>query len=173
ILATGRPVIVAFERGYHGCTLGALAATWRPAFRAPFGQHVHGLVLRLPYGCSDRELDQALSPGDVAGVIAEPIIGREGGLVPPAGWLARVAAACARHGALFMVDEVLTGFGRTGRWFACEDEGVRPDVVCCGKALGGGFPVAAAVGTSAVMAAWRTDGECLHTATFIAHPVAC
>lgn len=84
-----------------------------------------------------------------------------------------MAAACREAGALLIADEILTGFGRTGAWFACTDEGVRPDILCCGKALGGGFPMAAAVGTRTVMEAWPTDGEALHTATFIAHPVAC
>lgn len=189
LLATGRPGIVAFDPAYHGVTLGALAATSREAFRQPFAPWLHRHVRRLPYGADPARVEAALAAAaaaaaDAAGghreaagaLIVEPIAGREGVIVPPAGWLEAVAAACRRQGALLVADEVFTGFGRTGRLFAVEHEGVRPDLVVCGKALGGGLPIAAVVGRRSVFAAWETSpegAEARHTATFVANPLAC
>ena len=171
--ATGRPGIVAFEPAYHGLTLGALAATSRQAFRAPFAAHLHGHVRRLPFGADLERIDQALAGGDVGAAIVEPIVGREGVLIPPAGWLAGLHALCRRHGAPLVADEIFTGFGRTGRLFAVEHEGVRPDVLCCGKAMGGGLPIAAVIARRELFRCWETPGEALHTATFVANPLAC
>jgi len=173
IAATGRPGIVAFEPSYHGLTLGALAVTSRPEFRAPFAAHIHAHVRRLPYACDPGRIAEALRPGDVAAVIVEPIVGREGILVPPDGWLAALADLCRAAGTALIADEIFTGFGRTGTLFAVEAEGVRPDLLCCGKALGGGLPVAAVVGRRALFRAWETPGEALHTSTFLANPLAC
>lgn len=174
LLATGRPGIIAFDPAYHGLTLGALHATSRPEFRRPFAQHLHSHVHRLPYGCLLGALDKILSEsGDIGAVILEPIVGREGVIPPPSGWLRGVADRCREHAALLIADEVLTGFGRTGHWFAVDAERVRPDLLCCGKALGGGMPIAATVGRREVLAAWQTSGEALHTATFVAQPAAC
>jgi 4-aminobutyrate aminotransferase-like enzyme len=111
--------------------------------------------------------------GAAGAVILEPIVGREGVLVPPPGWLATVASLCREAGALLVADEVFTGFGRTGRLFAVEAEGVRPDLLCCGKALGGGLPIAAVLARRPLFEVWRTPGEALHTSTFLANPVAC
>lgn len=174
LLATGRPGIVAFDPAYHGLTLGALHATSRPEFHRPFAQHLHPHVHRLPYGCSLGALDKVLrESGDIGAVILEPLVGREGVIPPPSGWLRGVADLCREHGALLVADEILTGFGRTGHWFAVDAERIRPDLLCCGKALGGGMPIAATVGRRQVLAAWQTSGEALHTATFVAHPTAC
>ena len=173
-LATGRAGILAFDPGYHGMTLGALSVSSRDAFRAPFQQRLaRGAVRRLPFGCPRSRIDQVLAQGKIGGVIAEPIVGREGVLLPPKGWLAELAESCGRHGALLIADEIFTGFGRTGRWFAVEHEGALPDLLCCGKALGGGLPIAATLGSAKVMEAWRTSGEALHTATHLANPLAC
>lgn len=179
LLATGRSAVVAFEPSYHGLTAGALALTSRPAFREPFAAHLHPHLRRLPYGAGGGALEQAVAgPGDGDGaagaaacVVVEPVVGREGVVFPPAGWLRRLAEACRRHGALLVADEIFTGFGRTGRLFASQP--VRPDLVVCGKALGGGLPVAAVVAPRRLMAAWESGGEALHTATFIANPPAC
>jgi 4-aminobutyrate aminotransferase-like enzyme len=173
LLATGRPGIVAFEPAYHGLTLGALAATSRPAFREPFAAHLHPHVHRLPYGCPPEAVDEAIAVSSAGCVLVEPAAGREGAIFPPEGWLTAVAGACRTRRALLVVDEILTGFGRTGSWFAVEAEGVRPDLLCCGKALGGGLPIAAVVGRAEVMAAWARPGEALHTSTFLGHPLAC
>ena len=177
LLATGRTAVVAFAPAYHGTTLGALALTSRDEFRRPFAAHLHPRVRRLPFGAGEAEIDSAFADGAVACAVVEPIVGREGVIVPPPGWLAALAAACRRHGTLLVADEVFTGCGRTGRWFAVEHEAVRPqqlpDLVVVGKALGGGLPIAAVVGRRALLDAWASGGEALHTATFVANPLAC
>jgi 4-aminobutyrate aminotransferase-like enzyme len=186
LLATGRPEAVAFDPAYHGLTLGALALTSRPEFRRPFAPWLPGTVHRLPYGGPPAELARLLAdrPG-VGCCVFEPIAGREGVIVPPPGWLAAIGAECRARGVLTIADEVFTGFGRTGRWFAVEHElaggapaggggpDQRPDLLVCGKALGGGLPIAAVAGRRALMAAWETPGEALHTATHVANPLAC
>jgi acetylornithine/succinyldiaminopimelate/putrescine aminotransferase len=173
LLATGRPGVVAFHGGYHGLTLGPLAAGGREAFRAPFAPHLHAHTRLARFGGDLGEVERNLAAGDVAAVLVEPVQGRAGVVVPPAGWLADLAALARRHGALFVADEILTGGGRTGPFFACAAEGVEPDLLCCGKALGGGLPFAAVLGRAALMARWPGGGEALHTATFLAHPLAC
>jgi 4-aminobutyrate aminotransferase-like enzyme len=173
LLATGRRRVVAFAPAYHGVSLGALALSSRPRFRAAAGAHLHRQVTRLPFGAPADTVAAALGAAPVAAVVVEPIVGREGVLLPPAGWLVTVAELCRRHGALLVVDEILTGCGRTGRWFAVEHDGVEPDLLCCGKALGGGLPIAAVVGRQELMAAWDEPGEARHTATFVAQPLAC
>jgi 4-aminobutyrate aminotransferase/(S)-3-amino-2-methylpropionate transaminase len=173
LLSTGRPGIVAFEPAYHGLTLGALAVTSRPAFRQPFAAHLHPHVRRLPFGCPPEAVEAALGESRAGCLLVEPVVGREGVRVPPAGWLTSLAAACRKRRALLIADEVLTGFGRTGCWFAVEEEGVRPDLLCCGKALGGGLPIAAVAGRAPVMMAWARPGEALHTSTFLGNPLAC
>lgn len=174
-LATGRSGIVAFSPAYHGTTLGALAASSRAAFRTPFADWLNPHVERLAHGCDPQDVERALAGGDVAAVLLEPIVGREGILLPPPGWLAAVAAACRRHDTQLIADEILTGCGRTGTFFAVEHEEVVPDLLCCGKALAGGMPLAAVLGHQDLMAAWNPGdaGEALHTATFLAHPPAC
>lgn len=173
LAATGRAGVLAFDPGYHGTTAGALAVTSRAAFRAPFAAHLQPHVVRLPFAAPADEIARALAGGAVGAVVVEPVVGREGVLVPPAGWLAQLAAATRAAGALLVADEIFTGFGRTGRLFAVERDGVRPDLLCVGKALGGGLPLAATIGRRQPMEVWRTAGEALHTATFLAHPLAC
>ncbi|MDX1502217.1 MAG: aspartate aminotransferase family protein [Thermoanaerobaculia bacterium] len=173
-LLTGRSGVVAFDPGYHGTTLGALAATSRLEFRAPFESRLTPHVTRLPFGVAPGEIRRLLAHDDSLGcVVVEPVVGREGVLVPPDGWLTELAAACRDSDALLVADEIYTGFGRTGRRFAVDHEGVRPDLLCCGKALGGGLPIAAVVGRGEVLAAWQRPGEARHTATFVAHPLSC
>jgi acetylornithine/succinyldiaminopimelate/putrescine aminotransferase len=173
VLETGRAGVLAFRGGYHGLTLGALAAGGRASFRQPFAAHLHEHVRHLPFGAAAREVGAALASKRFAAVIVEPIQGRAGVVLPPAGWLAAVAALARRHGTLLVVDEILTGGGRAGSFFASTDEGVEPDLVCVGKALAGGLPFAAVLGRRALLAAWPDGGEALHTATFLAHPLAC
>jgi 4-aminobutyrate aminotransferase-like enzyme len=110
----------------------------------------------------------------VGAVILEPIQGRAGVIVPPAGFLRGVRALCDERGVLMILDEIYTGFGRTGAMFACLHEDVVPDLLCVGKALGGGVPLAATIGSTRVMRAWPPSrGEALHTATFMGNPLAC
>ena len=173
LAATRRPEVLAFEPSYHGLTMGALALTSRPEFRKPFAAHLHGHVHRLPFACDPGQVEAVLRSGQVGAVVVEPIVGREGILIPPKGWLEQVAQSCQRYGTLLIADEVFTGFGRTGRWFAVEHEAVRPDILCCGKALGGGMPIAAVLARRELFRVWETEKEALHTATFVANPVAC
>jgi acetylornithine/succinyldiaminopimelate/putrescine aminotransferase len=175
--ATGRPGLLAFEPSYHGTTLGALNVTSREEFRAPFAAHLHGHVRRLPFAGDLACVEEVLASGEIGAgigaVIVEPIVGREGVLIPPAGWLSGLAEICRSRGTLLIADEIFTGFGRTGRLFAVEHEGVRPDILCCGKALGGGLPIAAVIARRELFRCWETPGEARHTATFLANPLAC
>jgi len=173
LAATGRAGLLAFDPGYHGLTLGALAATSRAEFRAPFAAALRPGVVRLPFGAPPERIAAALAGGALGAALVEPVVGREGVLTPPPGWLAALAAACRASGTLLVADEVLTGFGRTGARFAVEAEGVRPDLLCCGKALGGGLPIAATIGRAELFEPFRRTGEALHTGTFVAHPLAC
>jgi 4-aminobutyrate aminotransferase-like enzyme len=182
MLATGRRGIVAFEGAYHGLGYGALNATHRGFFRSPFRSQLAGIGHFLPFpeqpSGLERTLDQAqrhLRRRRVGAILAEPIQGRGGIRIPPRGFLAGLRRVCDEHGALLILDEIYTGFGRTGKWFACEQESVVPDVICLGKALTGGFPLSACVGRADVMdAAWpASTGEALHTSTFLGHPVGC
>jgi len=173
LAATGRAGVLAFDPAYHGTTLGALAVTSRPEFRRPFAGHLHPQVVRLPFAAPVKEVARALAEHPIGAVVVEPVVGREGVRVPPPGWLAALASATRDAGALLVADEIFTGFGRTGELFAVDRDGVRPDLLCVGKALGGGLPLAAVVGRREVMEVWRTPGEALHTATFLAHPLAC
>jgi 4-aminobutyrate aminotransferase-like enzyme len=100
--------------------------------------------------------------------------GRGGDVVPPDAFLPGLRRICDERGLLLILDEVYTGFGRTGRWFACEHWGVTPDILIVGKGMTGGMPFAACIGTDAVMAAWpKSKGEAIHTSTFLGHPLGC
>jgi 4-aminobutyrate aminotransferase-like enzyme len=111
---------------------------------------------------------------EVGAVIVEPVQGRGGERVPPPGFLRALRERCDAEGWLLIADEVYTGCGRTGRFFACEHEGVEPDLLCVGKGLGGGMPISACVGRASVMDAWPVShGEALHTQTFLGHPPGC
>jgi 4-aminobutyrate aminotransferase-like enzyme len=117
-LATGKPGIIAFTGGYHGLSYGALNVTARSDFRSPFSDQLGSFVRHLPYGCDIDMLNEEIAGNNIGAVIVEPIQGRGGIVVPPRGWLAAVAACARSHGALFICDEIFTGWGRTGNWFA-------------------------------------------------------
>ena len=183
-LATGRTGIIAFEGSYHGLTLGALATTHREHFRGPFTDRLADHVRFVPFPVSRRaatrildavgELLAAHAPVPVGAVIVEPIQGRAGVRIPPRGFLAELAERTRAGGALLIADEIFTGMGRTGDLFACDHDGVVPDLVCLGKALGGGMPLSACCGAAAVMDAWpASTGEAIHTSTFLGHPLSC
>lgn len=173
ILKTGRSDILVFDPAYHGCTLASLSASSRQSFREPFRDHLSDRMHRLPFGCPPNDIAALLQTGPFAAALVEPIVGREGVLFPPDGWLRGLMNVCHANGALLIVDEILTGFGRTGTWFAFQREGVTPDIVCCGKALGGGIPIAAVVAARDIMMAWDQPGSCIHTNTFLANPISC
>ena len=168
--ANGRHHLVSMTDGYHGKTLGALSVTQKPLFQDPFRPLLPG-VSQVPFGDAaalDREL--ALHPGSAC-VIVEPVQGEAGVVVPPAGYLRAVAASCRRHDALFVLDEIQTGLGRLGHWWGADREGVVPDMVLVGKALGGGVvPVSALVATSTAFAPFDRD-PFIHTSTFSGAPL--
>lgn len=180
--ATGRPGAIAFEGAYHGLTAGALEVTWNPAFRAPFACTLAGRGRFAPFPAADgsdaaavlqrvRDLARA---GDVGAVIVEPIQGRGGIRVPPPGFLRDLAALAEDLGLVLIADEVYTGAGRTGTFLAADAEGLVPDAVCLGKALGGGVPLSACLMRPRVAEAVRGTGrEAVHTSTFLGHPLAC
>jgi 4-aminobutyrate aminotransferase/(S)-3-amino-2-methylpropionate transaminase len=173
LVATGKPAVVAFEGAYHGLGLGALDATWRGDFRRPFLARLAGQTRFVPYGDADAAR-RAARAGDVGAILFEPIQGRGGLVFPPHGFVAELRRIADEVGALLVADEVYTGLGRTGRWLACEHEGIVPDVVALGKALGGGFPISACVGRSEVMRRWpASTGEALHTSTHLGNPLGC
>lgn len=139
-LSTGRTNIVSTMRGFHGRTMGALSATWHKAYRSPFEPLVPGFAF-VPYGRLEH-MEEAVD-GETAAVILEVVQG-EGGVNPGDGdYLRQVQALCRQRGALFIVDEVQTGFGRTGRMFASEHYDLRPDLMCLAKAIAGGIPMGA------------------------------
>ncbi|MFQ5746180.1 MAG: aspartate aminotransferase family protein [Gemmatimonadota bacterium] len=192
-LATGRPGVLAFRGAYHGLTYGALSVTDRALFREPFADQLNPHVVRVDFpnpfrvpDGADRDalareaaaavaaaLDDPAAP-PVGAVIVEPIQGRGGEIVPPRGFLPALAVLCRDRGALLIADEIFTGLGRTGRLFACEEEGIVPDLLCVGKSLSGALPLSACIGTSRLMDAWPTsEGEAKHTSTFLGNPLAC
>jgi 4-aminobutyrate aminotransferase/(S)-3-amino-2-methylpropionate transaminase len=189
-LASGRPGILAFEGGYHGLTLGSLAVTERPHFRRRFQRRAYEGVAFAPYpdpvrdgdGAGERSLhtvrallDRGAPNGDEIGtLVVEPVQARGGARVPPDGFMEELSRMAAERGVLVVADEIFTGMGRCGALFASPLVGLEPDVMCIGKALGGGLPISACLAPARVMDAWPpSEGEAIHTSTFLGHPLAC
>ncbi len=182
LLATGHKDVIAFEKAYHGLGYGALNTTHRDLFRRPFRTQLARFGHFVPFPTDAKilrltqsALENAVKKHAVGAVLIEPVQGRGGVNIPTPEFLPWLRKFCDRHGILLVVDEIYTGFGRTGRWFACEHWNVIPDLICLGKALTGGFPLSACVGRADIMdAAWPlSQGEALHTSTFLGHPVGC
>jgi 4-aminobutyrate aminotransferase-like enzyme len=196
LLATGKRGVIAFEGAYHGLGYGALNTTHRGHFRRPFqsqlGRFGHfipfprtaGVATGRPHplaepGPSLRDVEsrlrQVLRHEKIGAILVEPIQARGGIHIPPPEFLPRLRTLCDEYRALLILDEIYTGFGRTGKWFACEHTQTVPDLICLGKALTGGFPLSACVGRADLMdAAWpASTGEAIHTSTFLGHPVGC
>jgi acetylornithine/N-succinyldiaminopimelate aminotransferase len=163
---TGRTTIVSTEGAFHGRTMGALALTAKSTYREPF-RPLPGDVRFVPYG--DAAALAATVDSETAAILLEPIQGEAGVIVPPAGYLSRAREIADRHGALLWLDEIQTGVGRTGRWFAHQHAGVRPDIVTLAKGLGGGIPIGACIGLGD---AGRLLGPGQHGSTFGGNPVA-
>jgi 4-aminobutyrate aminotransferase-like enzyme len=172
-LATGRRGVLAFHGGYHGLSLGTVGLqAYKAAFTTPFADIVHPDVRWLPFGAPETDIVDALATHEVGLVLVEPVQGRGGVHAAPPGWLASLRRASRDAGALLAYDEVQCGLGRTGTVWAHAHDGIVPDLLCTGKALGGGFPISACLGTRAVMNAWgASTGEALHTQTFLGHPI--
>lgn len=182
MLATGCPGILAFDGSYHGLSHGPLAACgYGDAFRRPFQSQLNPHVVFAPWPAATASLADALAAVEracaranepIGAVLVEPILGRGGVRLPPPGFLEALSSWTRARSALLIVDEVQTGLGRTGARFRFEAEGVVPDLICIGKALGGGLPISACIGTFASMQAWGApDKEAIHTGTFFGHPL--
>jgi 4-aminobutyrate aminotransferase-like enzyme len=197
-LATRRRGVLAFTGSYHGLGYGALTVTGRNLFRDPFAAQLADFATffpfpncqHCPFGATGRDpsacrpdclntfliqVETLLKKGTIGAILVEPVQGRGGEVVPPDWFLPLLRSLADSSGALLIFDEIYTGFHRTGRRFACDRWETRPDLVCLGKALTSGFPLAACVGTEKVMdAAWpESTGEALHTSTFLGNPLGC
>jgi 4-aminobutyrate aminotransferase-like enzyme len=200
MLATGKRGVIAFEGAYHGLGYGALNATHRDFFRGPFRTQLREFGYFVPFPDNpEGRVPQAPQNSDIrdscnsslrnvearirhlfrresiGAILVEPIQARGGVNIPPPEFLPLLRKLCDEHGVLLILDEIYTGFGRTGKWFACEHSGVVPDLISLGKALTGGFPLSACVGRADLMdAAWPASrGEAIHTSTFLGNPVGC
>ncbi|MFN2221052.1 MAG: acetyl ornithine aminotransferase family protein [Chloroflexota bacterium] len=187
--ATGRSKFIGFLGAFHGRTLGSLSFTSSKAVQRG-GYHAGVKVFHLPYpnpyrplliepdggNQGDAVLDflekevfrTMLDPDDLAAVLVEPIQGEGGYVVPPAGFFARLREICDRHGILLIADEIQTGAGRTGRWWALEHEGIEPDILCFAKGVGSGMPIGGIVARKELM----TWGPGSHASTYGGNPVA-
>jgi len=191
----GKHKIVSFQGGYHGATAGTLAVCGLPKLAQPYAPlYVPGFVKVLPpHPFRDRgtgtdaeliarraaELREAIvreGPETVSAVILEPVLSSGGFIMPPIGWLRAVRAVCDELDVLMIADEVITGFGRTGRWFACEHDGVVPDLMSVAKGITSGYvPLSASIARPRLAEAFADDRteENVHPNTYAAHPVAC
>ena len=168
---TGRVKIISTTESFHGKTMGSLSVMGREKYRKPYEPLVPGVVF-VPFG----DVDAAIAAIDdqTACMIVEPIQGEGGIRIPPDGYLTALRRACDKHGAILIFDEVQTGLGRTGTMFACEHDGVRPDIITMAKALGGGvMPLGAVSGTEAIWDAVYSQNPLSHTSTFGGNPLAC
>jgi acetylornithine/succinyldiaminopimelate/putrescine aminotransferase/predicted amino acid dehydrogenase len=168
---TRRPIILSTHGSFHGKTLGALALTGQRQFAEGFGPLPRGIE-HVPFGDADAMERRLQAKGErIAGFFVEPIQGERGVIAPPKGYLPRVETLCRQHGIALVVDEIQTGLGRTGRLFACEEEGISPDVLLLAKALGGGlFPLGACLASTDF---WDERFALLHSSTFANNNVAC
>ncbi len=187
---TGRHKIVARYRSYHGATAGAVSVTGDPR-RWPAEPGIPGVVRMFdpyPYRCSAghpdpcpvcsggphlEEILQYEGPHTVAAVMLETVTGTNGALVPPDGYLQSIREVCDRHGILLIFDEVMSGFGRTGRWFACEHWGVIPDIMTLAKGITSGYVPLGAMVVSEELAGWLQDHEFASGLTSTGNPIAC
>jgi 4-aminobutyrate aminotransferase-like enzyme len=183
-LATGEPNVLAFAGAYHGLSYGALEVSGIPKFRNPWRKQLREgtSFVKFPDPREPRSKEKALDAvakalrkdRTIGAVIVEPIQGRAGVIVPPDGFLAELRDICTKRDTVLILDEIYTGFGRTGLLFECRREGVRADILCVGKALGGGFPISAAIASGELANAWAPSaGEALHTSTFLGNPLGC
>jgi acetylornithine/LysW-gamma-L-lysine aminotransferase len=165
--STGKTGIIAMMGAFHGKTMGALSATWNKKYRTPFMPLVPGFK-HVPYGRLERV--EAAIDDETAAIIAEPIQGESGINVPPDDFLPGLRDICEDKGVLLILDEIQTGFGRTGDMFACQHHGIEPDILCLAKAVASGLPLGATMATEEVMSKLKMGD---HSSTFGGGPVAC
>lgn len=203
LMYSGKPGVITFTGGYHGLGYGALETGGIEFFRRPFRSQLGQFGVQVPYPacyrcCFDRsegfrlegepfpncastclekiseQIETLIGQREIGAIMVEPIQGRGGEIVPPRDFLPLLRNICDEHKILLILDEIYTGFNRTGRLFACEHFEVAPDIICLGKGLSGGFPISACVGRSDVMDAWPlSQGEALHTSTTLGNPLGC
>ena len=173
LYATGRSEFIVFDRGYHGLELGALSLTQGAVFREAFETWLNTTKVHVfPYGEVSEELKTCLSSGKVAAVVCEPIQGRGGMREGSENWLKELYQATQSTGSLLVFDEIFTGAGRTGIHFRASH--YECDILCVGKAIGGGMPISACVTTEKIMNVWpQSRGEAIHTGTFYGHALSC
>ncbi len=178
VMATGKTGVIAFDGSYHGLTYGPLAVSgFAERFRKPFEAQLQPDVHFAMWPEREADVEAALHtlPTDwsrMGALIVEPVQGRAGVRLPPPGFLEALKRLCEENDALLIADEIFTGLGRCGAWWRSVDEGITPDVICLGKALGGGLPVSACVASEEVMGAWgASDREAIHTGTFYGDPL--
>jgi acetylornithine/N-succinyldiaminopimelate aminotransferase len=164
--AKGPGRVIAADGGFHGRTFGALSLTGQPSKQDPFAPLVPGVV-HVPFGDTDA-IEANFVQGDVVAIFLEPIQGENGVVVPPNGYFKAVEELCRANDALLVVDEVQTGYGRTGTFFAHEHDGVTPDIVCIAKAMAGGLPMGACLARPSVAAGFELGD---HGSTFGGGPV--
>src|ERR1700726_3144528 len=187
---TGRPALIAFQGAFHGRTYGALSLTASKGYYRERYEPLLPAVYHVPYpypyrnptgpgdaatldyvfNFIDEMLDTRVPPRNVAAFIVEPVLGEGGYVVPPAGFLPRLRKLCDQHGILLIADEVQSGYGRTGKMFACEHTGVVPDIMTLAKSIASGLPLSAVVATSKLMDQWEPAA---HGSTFGGNPVSC
>jgi len=165
---TKRTRIVAMEGAFHGRTLGSLGATWTPRYREPYGGVIPKVFTFIPY--NDLEAADRAVGEDTAAVVVEPIQGEGGVNVPSHEYLKGLREICDENEALLICDEVQSGMGRTGKWFACQHWGVSPDIIAIAKGLGGGFPIGCFGSKAEIMDSF-SPGD--HASTFGGNPLAC
>lgn len=175
--------VIAFSGSYHGLGFGAVTVTEREEFRKPFQAQLADFAYFIDYpdkteedwrGRITNRIAQLCSENEVGAIIVEPMQGRGGERIPPKAFLTLLRDLADEHDLVFILDEILTGFYRTGEFFACEHESVVPDLICLGKALSGSYPIAACTGKSSMMDNWPiSTGEAIHTSTFLGNPLGC
>jgi 4-aminobutyrate aminotransferase-like enzyme len=190
VMHTKKTGVIAFEGAYHGLGYGTLSVTHRSDFRKPFEKQVAKFGHFAPYPDirvhGNKAVEHSMkavkslykktrrSPHPVGAVLVEPIQGRGGVMVPPPNFMKELRAFCDETKTLLIADEVFTGFGRTGFWFASQKSDVIPDIMCLGKGMGAGFPISACIASARVMYSWgASTGDAIHTSTFLGHPLGC
>ncbi|MCB9707681.1 MAG: aspartate aminotransferase family protein [Myxococcales bacterium] len=181
LLATGKPGILAFQGGYHGLSYGVLSACgYKSAFRQPFLEQINREVHFAPYPHARSSIKETLEAleerwnPNIGAVIVEPIQARGGVNVPPSDFLPSLHQWCQLHDVVLIADEVYTGIGRCGALWLSAEQSVHVDLICVGKALGGGIPISACLGRLDLMQAWgASHNEALHTSTFAGYPLGC